>query len=231
MNIFFNGCSMVYGKDLVPQTIEQENDLTDETHIARLLEAWPGVLSRALRARSVNYARCGASMDCVVRTTYENINPEFTHALIGLTEPLRFEFFDPDVQDYSQVVLPRGSYKRMYPFSKRRFIEDTAWLSFTDYPAMVRYASNILALQMLFKNQGIKHYFVNSLHDYVTPCIDKLPWFANLFDQTSWDSGTSMFELCRSEGLPFGSTVHPLHEGHAFFAGHVARLVSEKWAI
>ena len=232
MNIFFNGCSMVYGKDLVPQTIEQENDPYDNSHIVRTRSSWPGVLSASLNATQVNLARCGSSMDCIFRTTYAEFNVNMhSHAIIGLTEPLRFEFFDQDTEKYSQVVLPRGSYKKMYPRSMHRFLEDVAWFFFADHACLTKYALNILAIQYLFKSTGTPYYFVNSLADYVTPCIDRLPWFAKQFDSSCWDSSTSMFEFCKSEGVPFGSTVHPLQEGHAMFAGHVARLVTTKWKV
>ena len=232
MTIFFNGCSMVYGKDLVQQTIAQENNPEHSSHYERNKLAWPGVLATRLGAGYRNEAQCGASMDCIHRTTYTKLSPTLdTHAIIGLTEPLRFEFVDPETGGYEQVVLPRGSYLKMYPGAMRRYIEDTAWYQFTDRACLTSYALNLLSLQSFFKSLGIPYFLVNSMADYVTPCLEALPWFSAKFDKSCWDSTTSMFELCRSEGVPFGSTVHPLEEGHRLFANHVADMLEVKWKL
>ena len=235
MNIYANGCSMVWGKDLFPMTMEDENavpyptitSIREKCHAptsgyeAIMQQCWPSVFARLVaeatdRGTTLwNSARSGASMARILRTTMSDLchlSPGETFVLVGLTEPQRFEYWDSNNNRYEQVVLPRGSFKSL-PRSVRKHAENTAWYHHQLRPTYELYLTQVLSLQSYLQARGFRYLFVNSLDEYVEEA--KISSHS-LYDQIR--SGLlmpdSMYNFCQENGYPFGTTVHPLKKGH-----------------
>lgn len=235
ISVYVNGCSMVFGKDLVKMTPEEEDlpSLNLVAHLKRLRKAWPAQMCARLRElapgkefRDSNAGECGSSPQSIFRRTLQDMGrgaDDF--ALIGLTEPQRFEYNEDG--GWKQVVLPRDSVKYL-PRRVRRFADDVAWYMHQDVPSYEMYAAYTLALQQFFVARGIPYAFVNSLDTtYLTMAMEANPSINLQFD---WSCVVpdSMYAMCVRENVPFGSTIHPLERGHQLWGNHVAEHLAKR---
>lgn len=234
--LYFNGCSMVFGKDLVPMTMEQEDDPSYPGHVKRMDLAWPMHTRRELQRHGmyphtvVNKACSGASMQRIMRTTFHDLAPvnvptdDVSCVVIGLTEPQRFEYNEEDT--WQQVVLVRDSIKYL-PRRIRKFSEDVSWYMHQEKPSHEMYLAFILSIQSLCKALGLRWAFAPSLDDdYLTVALRAFPSYRSLLEADHIISG-AMYTMCVQRGVPFGSTIHPLHEGHHLWGTHVGKELAE----
>lgn len=159
MILFANGCSWTYGGGLNLDDDEQ----TEE----RLKSVWPAHLGRMLGVHPgdvINLAMGCSSNQRIVRTTYHYMNNtsknniENTMFIIQLTEPSRFEYYEPLENHWARAKIDAVIQKtEEYSFAIDRV--NRRLETYTEEEGMYALLSSVMTLTKLFELYNVKNYF------------------------------------------------------------------------
>ena len=234
MYLYANGCSMTYGSELVDDS--QTNVCLDHNERQKL--AWPGQLTTLLNFDGhFNDGKAGGSNERMFRTTFEWISeylncgkdPENLFVVIGWTCPTRYEIKFKN--QWTDIRPPHLALSYKDPTLKKitnfygKYITDIE----TDYIKTFTY---MLSVKSLLEANGIPYYFFSALHmfhnDYTSLQNLKLQIDQNRYYNFEDDHNNCMFAVCTHNNLPIGPKLHPLKQGHQYWAQLLAEQITEK---
>jgi hypothetical protein len=165
MILFTNGCSWTWGGGL------ESKYTTDEE---RLELCWPHHLGEKLECSEVvNLGTGCGSNQRIIRTTFEWLQKmtetelRETVAVIQLTEPSRYEYYQPEVNEWAKCKVDQciqSSERPILALTRANLRLQT----FTDQEAVYTYLSTMFALAKLFETFKVKKYFIWGLQSFNT---------------------------------------------------------------
>lgn len=238
---YANGCSLVFGAELGGPDKDGfgwASDISNEFNFYRIDNAYPGIFrsEHFPSHRYFNAAKPGSSNDRILRTSMDDIltlldfgiKPENLFVLVGWTNGMRFEIYERDHENYSDII-PGAPYVGS---DFQRQIADLKMTKIDDASSLARKTNHqIISLQSFLKTQGIDYLFCSSLDIYPRFGKSFMPKTLVSFGHIDRDKyactekpmkrdelADSFTTVCGQTGVPFGSGHHPLEEGHKLWA-------------
>jgi hypothetical protein len=228
--IFYaNGDSMVFGTDL---------DIKNQTHYFDFTEhqrkaGFTGIISDTLKYDEyLNKAIPGGSNERVYRKTVFNIsnllksyNPEDIFVLIGLSSPLRKEFFLEEYNNWYPFIVS---------YTPSNSSENLIWNAITSTNSEKGFYTtdflHILGVQNFLMLNKIPYLITYALGGVYEDDLRKTHLSEHLRNQIylkRFYSELSFWRFIEERGFSTSSTGHPLEEGHAAWANHLLKYIKE----
>ena len=223
-----NGCSFTWGGGLTYTNSEE-----------RWPNVWPGILSKGIGYTDVNLsAGCGSNAR-IFRTTHDWItsqDPETlanTFAIIQLTEPSRYEFYQPYWREWSKIKVDITQVSATSN-DEEEYLTELAQKRFEYYTqeeGKYLFLSYLCALKTLFDTHGVPHVFFTYSHieiDDRTFVDQNFNWVNNAMEQSDFynmsiDNWGIKFRNARRQWDTIPNDGHLSLDGHKEFAEYLER--------
>jgi hypothetical protein len=224
MILFTNGCSWTWGGGLEPNYTTEEG---------RLALCWPHHLGEQLGCSEVVNLSIGCgSNQRIIRTTFDWLQKKTpdeldeTIAVIQLTEPSRYEYYQPETDEWAKCKVDQCIQSSERPtFALAR--SNLRLQTYTDQEGVYTYLSTIFALVKMFEIFKVKKYFIWGLQGFNTTSFNVSRTFdsINLVDLKNIQDGCSAWKYDIVGMLPKGVVdQHPSVTGHK----QISEIIFEK---
>ncbi len=226
--IFYaNGDSMVFGTDL---DLENQLNYFDFTEHQRKA-GFTGIISDTLKYDEyLNKAIPGGSNERVYRKTVFNIsnllksyNPEDIFVLIGLSSPLRKEFFMEEYNNWYPFIVAHTPIN-----DNEKLVWDAIISTNTEKGFYTTDFLHILGVQNFLMRNKIPYLITKALgntEEYLHRKTYIPEPIRNQLYSKRFYSEMSFWQFVEKRGLPRGISHHPLEEGHAAWANHLLEYI------
>lgn len=215
--LYVNGCSLTYGMELgtVGYKLHQ-TELNSTENLYRMNHSWPGILSRLMNVQLINDAITGASNERIFRTTIdyiENCSVVPTYVVIGWTSLGRTEVYDLNTNKEEQITFRAGGIQTLQSHNRISKV----LLDYTNF-----YIENFLNYDWMAKKL---HPMVVSMQAYLRSKNINYIMFSAINNKMETRGLNhylpDSFYGSVSEKYKIGPFLHPLEDGHNFWANRL----------
>lgn len=200
--------------------------LGKKPHPDNLAVSYGMQLSKMLRLALVCDAESGSSNERIMRTTREFLSnrnkDDYTVVVIGWTDWMRTEFWDPEVREFVQANL---AFPNSVPdHLEKEFRKHIVAADIKNRAS--EWHGKIYELHQELLDQKIAHLFFNSQDNFQSVPMDQRKNWKNCF-VNPYKPGSSYVEMLEAKKFVHDEWYHYRSDGHLYWAGYLFTWLTE----